>query len=348
MDKQEGSGTIRVSAPIAKRQRKPARKLVREICKRYKELGWREDFIDEFFKEYTDWHFKMEDTEHYVEEYIEYFYSQARKQNNRTFNQLLYRMGFAQNVIEQLWSLLEPLHRTEYSDDQLVELAIEYIFGRIDPITDEHTPYCIPLQEENALVYKRQYKGYVMNYNPQAMKPKAVIVLLKQYQDTDEQFYFHCTCWKHALNILDIGPKYYEGKKCRDFGIKPSFYTTTNIQMAFEWGKMHQAVWSNEVAIVVFKFDPKALHDFKSKHFNKTTEEWQTLVKHSRKCIGRLNELDTCDFVYGPVCKNQKQVREQDAVPRAFSNKYQLAAKSDKADAFMKQHLWGTIFFRKD
>lgn len=335
-----------------KRTKKPSRKIVRIAENRFRELGWRDKFIEEFFKDFTDRDFDMEDTEYWVEEYAESFFNMSTKQSYSSFKQLLYRTGLKRSVVNNLWDVFEPLYGNEYSDDQLYKLILKHLYGRVDPLTDTTTHYYIDIPKENQWVHNSDVgKGYVMNYNPHKMAPEKVVNSLRKKvtkaNDLASFFVFHCTCWRYALDIIDTGPLFYKGNDCRDFGIQPSFYTTQSIQMALDWGKLHKSSWSDEVAICVFRIYPHRLSAYKVKSFERVDKEWEDLVKSSRKCKERINELDKHDFVYGPVCRNPYDIRKNDATPAAFPNMFQLASKTNQSDAFLKEHYIGTIWVRK-
>jgi hypothetical protein len=353
LQEQDAGGRGRSGFSIKKgRKKEPSRRLVREVEYRFKELGWRDIFIDEFFKDFTDKNFNLEDTSLWVDEYVKYFYSEAKKTTYTSYKQLLYRTGLKRSVVNKLWDIFEPLYGNEYSDDQLYELILEYLYGHVDPVTNKTTPYYIDLKNENQWVsHEENKKKYIMNYNPHTMKPDKVVALLKKTAinetDLDSFFVFHCTCWRYALDIMDSGPLFYKGNNCRDFGIQPSFYVTKSFNMALDWGNLHKKVWNTEIAICVFRIYPHLLNGYKVKSFENVDDEWKDLVKSSRKCKERMNELDKYDFVYGPVCCNPYDIRKYDVQPKAFPNMYQLASKNNKADAFMKEHYIGTIWMRK-
>ena len=60
---------------------------------------------------------------------------------------------------------------------------------------------------------------------------KALVksVLKKRTQSGDYTVTFHATNWESALSIASTGPDFTSGRRCLDFGIRPSFYVTPDV-----------------------------------------------------------------------------------------------------------------------
>ncbi len=161
---------------------------------------------------------------------------------------------------------------------------------------------------------------------------------------SDSFYLFHCTCWKHAKSIIESGVKIFRGRECLDFGIYPGFYMTKDIDTALEWGEKRRNDWCHESAIVIFELSQSQLKNLKVKVFENANRDWKHLVKHSRKCNDEKNSLDTFDFIYGPICKNPKNVAENDMTPLPFHNRFQFVAKSRESETLLDEHFIGCIW----
>lgn len=131
------------------------------------------------------------------------------------------------------------------------------------------------------------------------------------------------------MDILKNGPDHTRGRRCLDFGVRPGFYTTPDVDMAMDWGTKKRGWWRGQAAVLVFALNPSGL---KHKHVWEANE-WTTMVRSSRMCRVRKNALDDFDVVEGPVCRNPGSVtRESQIAPMPHPGMYQVTSKSDEGD----------------
>jgi hypothetical protein len=362
MEEQEGSGRSLTSIPITgKRKRIPKdnQKIVKEVCDKFKELGWRHKFIDDYFRNFRDdveFGSIQETIEYEVKSYAGVFYVNAKTKNHDKFEELLYNVGFKRSTVKRLCKVFEPLYDSSYTEEQLFDILIDYLLGKVDPITDKNTKYYISPTKVNEWFYdKKKGNGYVINYD-KSMEMEPVIEDLKKiiaennnHSEEEHTLFFHCTAWRHMTNIIKNGVNFMKGRWCLDFGKQPGFYVTKDIDMALDYVQKKWKSFNHEVGIVVFNVPTKELANYNLKMFPKANNEWVTLVQDSRQCKKDTdeNELDLFDFVYGPVCLNPRSVIENNAKPVAYKNFFQLVSKNKNADILFRRSFVGSIWFRK-
>jgi hypothetical protein len=225
---------------------------------------------------------------------------------------------------------------------------VEYVLGKTKPISCNLRYYFDFYNENKWFVPKESQKyGHVINLKDSKHiedKLKEFLTLPKNDNKIHTYFY-HCTNWRSAKNIIEHGVNSSKGRMCLDFGIRQGFYTTQNINTAIEWGEKRINSWYGQVAILIFEIKANKLKKYKTKYFYSAADEWKRLVSHSRKCEENENELDFADFVYGPICVNPKNVKYNGTPPIAQQDKFQFVSKSIDADILMRKSYVGCIYF---
>lgn len=333
---------------------------VNRLCVIYQRLGWRKTFIRNYFKNLSDTNVNYESDEIVLTEYAESWYD-LYSNDEMTFQEKMWSVGFKKSVIEKLWKIVRPFYHTCYTHRQLYDLVLEFLVEHSKPIGKKSQPFFYKPATLNTWNLNKKY-GYCINIevchqtNFCDISQQEILALHpanKNLNDDDNEsmYLFHATSWMYAQDIIINGVDHDKGRRCLDFGIRRGFYTTENINMAISWGVKKYAFWNNEVAILVFKVSKSSVETSKYIEFPAPTKEWQDLVKHSRKCQGKKNILDDADFVYGPVCTNPHKISQNqktlDAIAETRDELFQFVSKSDVADEILTKSLIGTLWMSK-
>lgn len=312
----------------AKRHR-PKRRFVAKLIDAFVAAGWRKKVIRRFCESYTDADFDAtEPMDYHVTSIANTMY--APLASRPLSEDVLYDMGIQRRVCRTVWSVVSPLCDTSYTDEQLFDIAVEYLLNKPAPLSCGGRPYFRKLPRENE--WHRSTRAgkevYEMNYDPSSsLSVDACVSQLKQLVPgaaAPTRWLFHSTCWRYALDIMQHGPDHTRGRRCLDFGVRPGFYTTPDASMAMDWGAKKRAWWRGQAAVLVFSLNPTGLKKHKRTW---DADEWTTLVRSSRMCRVRKNALDDFDVVEGPVCRNPGS-----GSPLPHPDMHQVASKSDEGD----------------
>lgn len=255
-----------------------------------------------------------------------------------------------------------------YSNDQLVDILIEYASGKHTPMrskTFQHpfndgvTDFFYMLPDGQGELRDCHDCQQIHHAN---IKELGIHDLLLQYSTIAkkpiEQLYFHATSWRGAVAIHNSGPLHNVGRPCLDFGITQSFYMTPLPTVAMDWAKKQGRLWSNESAIVVFSLPMSFMHLMHSMHskqlsilsMTQPTKKWASLVSASRRCLNTPNEMDEYDLVSGPMVANPKELANGhfNSIPRAHNPpRMQLASKTRQSDRMLKECMVAIIWINK-
>ena len=263
---------------------------------------------------------------------------------------ILQEAGLRTEVIRHVIPVCMPLYEY-YSDVQLAEIAVEYLFAR--PMTSSTTTH--PFQpdlintwfagEETSLPYIN------VPYNCSVSKLVQVHGLVEsKFANHDRRLFFHATCWNSSLGIME-GIVHAFGRPCLDFGYRPSFYISDSLQLAIEFGEKLRGRYYNEIAILVFSLPTEFPNTLRHKELDGT--EWMHITQKSRLCVTEdtmreMPELRDYDLVGGKMVYNVRQVYHGTSEPIAHTPpKYQLASKKARGDLFLQDHLVGCVYFQK-
>ena len=157
---------------------------------------------------------------------------------------------------------------------------------------------------------------------------------------------YHVTSWRAINNIITDSIKLTEARDCLDFGQSPSFYLTPNADVAREYIFRVRKHTMNEAAVAIYAIP--SLDSMKNLiRFSRPNKDWKTMIEYSRKCnkqnINR--EIESCAFIYGPMCKNPEAVKYSREYPKTHQpQKIQLAVKETGLSDI---RLLGTIYCDK-
>lgn len=311
--------------------------------------GWRKRYLDKHFKSLSDFEIDQESFEYYTTNYAHMWFDEQDDFSEKS----LYNIGLYKTMSHKLFYVIEPLLNTCYTNEQLLDCCLEYILGKYSPLTSVDTKYFLESIPENVWIKHDDY-GYCCNISygnsNEYVDYEHLTKVLSAVEKDDYTLFYHCTNWTGTLNIIKHGPVSHFGRKCLDFGITPSFYSTPDINVAMSWGFKSKRIWGHEVAILVFRVSNKILESgvkaYKVKYFNDVDNEWKKLTTDSRRCQMTMNDLDNYNLIYGPMLANVNNIHLEEA--RAHKPiKYQLAAKKTKTEQYFRKNFIGTIWFDK-
>jgi hypothetical protein len=108
----------------------------RRILEKFKEIGWEESVLQTKFKNLTDE--MLDDTKYSDSEiilgFVELWINDIGF--DTTIEKTLQSMGLSVSASNKAEHAISPLYNTCYTNSQLIELAIEYLLGYDDPISD--------------------------------------------------------------------------------------------------------------------------------------------------------------------------------------------------------------------
>jgi hypothetical protein len=260
------------------------------------------------------------------------------QQDHSNAKELLQSVGFKQGVINTLLPVVEPIWN-EYAPSLIVDIAIEFLFDKFA----EYAPnikHGFLFDAPHVVVLKNIHKSVGHLNFAQDLEANERLVY-SHFKKPDNELYFHATNWTGAISICKEGVVHDAGRSCLDFGMKPGFYIAPAFGDSLEWAFRKSKLFKNERAILVFSISKVFPSDLNVKRFEKPNREWTRLTKESRACFLKYNELDTFDFVFGPMVADTYKGIPHNPV------KYQLASKSIKSDDFLNNALVGILWLKK-
>ncbi len=254
--------------------------------------------------------------------------------------------GFTEESAREAYEAIELLINTSYSQQQLYEIAINYLVSDIyEPLTSSKANYYI---SPETVGFSVEYKNTnIFNIQYKCENTNTVKDFIQTLLPPNMNLYYHATNWRSCLSILD-GVNHNKGSDCLDFGYTNSFYLSPDLSTALRWGSANEKRFKKEIAIVVFAIQ-KIPSDINILEYKSPTKGWAYFVELSRKClIENYNKLDDYDFVKGPILANPQKVIDKTEAPRAIKNSIQLASKTEEADKFLDSCLVGSFMFKKN
>ncbi len=250
--------------------------------------------------------------------------------------------------------LFEPLEGECYTRSQIIDMAIEQLFGLgLRMIGEKKSRHYIQ-PEQNDIWFLHEESGkHIYNFPGRCISEHTRALyetIHRLHPPTDNyDFYYHTTNWEGGVSLLE-GINHNAGRNCLDFGWTPSFYVGPKLKDAVEWGVKRSLLTGNETALLVFRI-PKQIPP--ELHYRELVgTDWVAVTKKSRMCVPKiyneLRELRGIDLVYGPMVYNPIEVHDSLEKPITHNPpKFQLASKTDKGDKFLYEHMIGAIFFQK-
>lgn len=304
-----------------------------------------------------------------VEDYLDYnetdfIIKQFKKKAERTgfqgsISKTLHLLGFTKAKSDQVENILEPFLDSSYTRTQIIDMAIEQIFGflfnTIGDINSNHY-FRSSVEMDEWFINENGFNIINTSFKPSIKERENVndlLVQLRKESPIDDTLYFHTTTWEHAISIMHK-IDHNSGRKCLDFGILPGFYMGTRIKDTLEWGERFLRSGGNkaEVATIIFSLPKKYTEDIHYREFS--GENWEYIVSASRKCQAppfrkELPEIENLDFIYGYMASNPDSIKYNNSSPKKFpDNKKQLVSKTDKGDAYLQNKIIGAVFYRKN
>lgn len=321
--------------------------------------GWRKAFVEREFSGTTDYEFGFVGTRQYetLDYYLRIYTSawfrstQSLQKGTQTLFDKLYESGMTRKLVSQMEPIIGPLIDTSYSHVQLFDIVINFVLGEYQPMASITSRFLKELASEDQWHTDNTY-GNMLNVAPLVDKVRSVPLLIPRKNVVDDyKLFYHCTNWSCAVDIMDNGPDYQNGRRCLDFGISRSFYLTPDVVTALEWGLQNKKRWHHEVAIVVFRISKRIIEgaskNFKVMRFDQATPEWENAVTNSRRCLQKETDLDKYHFIYGPMAKNPEAImRGEKAKPR-IPLQFQIAAKREITNEYLSKNRMGTIWLDK-
>jgi hypothetical protein len=277
----------------------------------------------------------------------------------------MYKVGFKRKYSILMSKYANELlaYDSSYTTSQIFDIIIQYTIGNYKPLTRPSANFFLNNKQINefSIILNDDKKDFLM-YNFSSNDSHTISSCIKLYETKKKSGYklfYHCSNWSSAKSIIDLGINHQFGRMCLDFGILRSFYMTPDINTAVQWGLKQKYFWSNEICIIIVQIPDHYLDNnntinsnnniFKIRSFKKADSDWVKYVTSSRQCMTKKNDLDTYDFVYGPMCSNP-EVKNNLDIPKTHRGKdikFQLASKKDSSDAFMTDNILGLIWFDK-
>lgn len=314
------------------------------------DLGWSPTYVIRTFMNLQD---KYLDNWPYHLLIQEMFSRYIRLQGwKNTIHESLMGIGLREDIAMKLEIILEPLLDSSYTHEQILDIAIEYLLGRYDPLTPPtarflHHPEIINEWFE----IKVKDKSYLICNIPYYCNDKIVKKVIDTHliPSNNYDYYFHATSWNGSNNIMKRISRS-AGRFCLDFGKQPGFYLGTTLKDSIQWCTRQQQLWSNETSILIFQIPKELPPTISIKYIE--GDEWIAVTKESRECDDKDNEIESLwdyDLLYGNMVSNPINVRNRDALPTTHTPpKQQLVGKTDKAERFLQRCLIGCIYFQKN
>ena len=273
----------------------------------------------------------------------------------------LRQFGLTSVKASHVQTIFEPMQGDSYTNAQIIDLAIEYLFGLSSPLLGDKTT----IHYYNPEIVDTWFEGkegkFFYNFPGRCDKSTikniytAIQSRISSPSIDTHEIYYHMTSWYWANEICDQ-IVYSAGMPCLDFGWNGSFYLSNKLKNAIDWSKKKSKAYGNEIAIVVFNI-PKVFPSH-LKYKELAGEEWITITKKSRICnddvrnkeikVPEIPELRRIDFIYGPMVSNGQEVASTYVNPKTHNPpKYQLASKTDAGCNYLYDNILGIIFFQK-
>lgn len=259
----------------------------KDLEKTFTNLKWRASFVKSKMKTRVTKTRALEifRTGRSLEEIVDMFAHQWwERHQEKKLDEAFYATGFTRTISNHLDYILKPLLDTCYTHSQILDLAIDYLNGKYDPIGQSGNRFLFDNPNNDEWFSVEGVKQPVSNLqidfgrDLKSFKGHIDSKTRSRIQNPKTVFY-HATNWACALDIMDR-VRHFKGRQCLDFGMSPSFYCTPNLQDALQWCAKNMHYWKNELCIIVFQM-PKEL-PLKSYVFGKPDASWKELIKYTR------------------------------------------------------------------
>lgn len=330
----------------------PSSKSSRQQTTRIKSIlsqnGWKSSFLHDKFKNLDD--SLLNSIRPYNDTMFANGFVNAWLSNIKTISSIsdaLMEIGVSKIRAKEVEYVLEPLQNTRYSDIQLLKIAVKFLRGNYDPMTEPSTTHFYNPDILSKWMTYKQTSLINVPYSCSIKYYNDVDTILAKYQTQDNQLFYHTTSWGY-INSIQSQINHALGDTCLDFGILPGFYLNERLQDAMEWGEKLKRSRYNEIVIFVFSIPTIIPSHIKGKILE--GDIWKSVVYKSRNCSQEIEELSLIknyDVLYGEIAANVHAITTYQKKPIAFSDKKQFVSKTDKADSFLQNCMIGCIVFQK-
>lgn len=344
---QEGGGSSKLRSSTI---RTDTRQLMAEFIR----YGWRPDYVNTVFRRLHDKLISEYPNHIFIEKYAGAAVQRLGLDSYDAVADVLIQIGLRSDIALHLDYIVEPLRGSSYSDLQIIDIAIEYLLGRYEPIALPTATHLLEISVINSWINHTRESKTIAIYNiPHAcdfsMLPQfnaALTSLPLPSLEGDHTFYFHATSWRASLSIIEDVSRLV-GRRCLDFGIHPGFYMSPTAREAVGWGYAKRHTWANEIAIMIFCVPKTPPAHLRFKEL--VGDEWSQVTSHSRLCreATDIRSIRHVDLLYGDMVQNSSAVKRGARPVTHTPPKKQLVSKSDVADTFVHKCLVGCIYFQK-
>ena len=307
-----------------------------KLLNQFIQKGWDSDFVRTTFQNLDDKMLREWPPNLFIEKWAKQYIRHYGLQT--TIRNTLLSLGLTHKEANELVPICRSLLGLSYSHIQIIDIAIEYVLGKYDPIKWAY--FIQEAKKDTALIQIRSICS--VSLEPQL---HTIVNSIPRDKETTE-LYFHTTSWRSSLNILDE-INHGIGRICLDFGLNPGFYLSEDIHVALEWGSRLNRLMSNQIAIIVFLLPKRFPDTLRLKTL--AGQEWKDVTHTSRRCKEKdsreLAQLRGYDFVYGPMVANVEDI-EYGARPETHKPpKLQLVSKTRKGDQYLQDNIIKCIYF---
>ena len=103
-----------------------------QIIEQFVHRGWRRSFIEEKLAKLDDAMLEGWKTAQFMEDYVKE--AIHRSDTYPSIKQSMLEFGVCEQRAQEAHFVMEPLHNTCYTSSQMVDVALEYLVGRCDPL----------------------------------------------------------------------------------------------------------------------------------------------------------------------------------------------------------------------
>lgn len=321
--------------------------LKQNLLKEFEGLGWNRRFLERTFYNLKDTIIADWPNRLFIEEW-----AKQMIQEHDSIQQSLEYIGIHHRVAQYCETICSRLIQSSYSKKHILDIAIEYLVGKYDPLTSPTTTHYRHRTILNKWFYDDILKINILNVPAKcslhlSQQITSFLYKIPNHNPNESNLHFHTTSWRNCLNILvEIDNKI--GRRCLDFGTKPGFYCSQTIQDSLDFGFKKRDVFHNEVAIIIFSLPKIFPNTIALKRLEE--KEWESIVRMSRQCLEpnvELSPLRGYDMIFGNMAYNVSDIKEGITPIPHTPPKTQLCSKKEKGDIFLQEHIIGILFFQK-
>ena len=314
--------------------------------------GWSSQYVARTFARLTDRHVEEYTPLEFISEWAHYTISTL--EDIEDLQDGLQSLGLRSEIIARLLTVVLPLQNTSYTNDQLLDIAIEYLLQETHPrIQPIRSGFFTEPDVVNTWFHDSSRTIAYMNINGPCLVQRreeiiSILSTIPTVTNSNLLFFYHTTSWHGTQNIL-TGLSHKVGRTCTDFGVLPGFYMSDTLQTSLEWGERNVENYSGQVGIVIFALPQLLPSAFRVCDLKDS--DWVKITKKSRRCKNKkveLAELRGCHFVYGDMVANPGPVKKRSMEPAThIPPKKQFVSKHDLADEYLQTRIVACLYFQE-